>query len=98
MKKSLEKVLIKGKSFFKLNFYRSVVMDSFTIELVSNAWILSLLSWFPTLLIVIRIIVFVLLQTFYPNKYIRKENGRLLFQKYDTLLCTKMLQRESLHW
>ena len=37
MKKSLEKVLIKGKSFFKLNFYRSVVMDSFTIELVSNA-------------------------------------------------------------
>ena len=37
MKKSLENVLIKGKSFFKLNFYRSVVMDSFTIELVSNA-------------------------------------------------------------
>ena len=37
MKKSLEKFLIKGKSFFKLNFYRSVVMDSFTIELVSNA-------------------------------------------------------------
>ena len=28
---------IKGKSFFKLNFCRSVVMDSFTIELVSNA-------------------------------------------------------------
>ena len=37
MKKSLENVLIKGKSFFKLNFYQSVVMDSFTIELVSNA-------------------------------------------------------------
>ena len=37
MKKSLENVLIKGKSFFKLNFYRSVVMDSFTNELVSNA-------------------------------------------------------------
>ena len=58
MKKSLENVLIKGKSFFKLNFYRSVVMDSFTIELVSNAF-----------LIVIRIIVLVLLQIFYPNKY-----------------------------
>ena len=28
---------IKDKSFFKLNFYRSAVMDSFTIELVSNA-------------------------------------------------------------
>ena len=27
----------KGKSFFKLSFYRSVVMDSFTFELVSNA-------------------------------------------------------------
>ena len=37
MKKSLENALIKGKSFFKLSFYRSVVMDSFTIELVSNA-------------------------------------------------------------
>ena len=37
MKKSLENVLIKGKSFFKLNFYRSVVMNSFTFELVSNA-------------------------------------------------------------
>ena len=37
MKKSLENVLIKGKSFFKLNFYQSVVMDSFNIELVSNA-------------------------------------------------------------
>ena len=37
MKKSLENVLIKGKSIFILNFYRSVVMDSFTIELVSNA-------------------------------------------------------------
>ena len=37
MIKSLENVLIKGNSFFKLNLYRSVVMDSFTIELVSNA-------------------------------------------------------------
>ena len=37
MKKSLKNVLIKGKSFFKPNFYRSVVMDSFTVELVSNA-------------------------------------------------------------
>ena len=37
MKNGLENVLIKGKSFFKLNFYRSVDMDSFTIELVSNA-------------------------------------------------------------
>ena len=37
MKKSLENVLIKGKPFLKLNFYRSVVMDSFTIESVSNA-------------------------------------------------------------
>ena len=37
MKNSLENVQIKGKSIFKLNFYRSVVMDSFTIELVSNA-------------------------------------------------------------
>ena len=37
VKNNLENVLIKGKSFFKLNFYRSVVMDFFTIELVSNA-------------------------------------------------------------
>ena len=37
MKKSLENVLIKGNSFFKLKFYRSVVMDSFTIELISYA-------------------------------------------------------------
>ena len=37
MKNSLEKLLIKNKSFLKLNFYQSVVMDSFTIELVSNA-------------------------------------------------------------
>ena len=37
MKKSWENVLIKSKSFLKLDFYRSVVMDSFTIELVSNA-------------------------------------------------------------
>ena len=37
MKKSGEKVQIKGKSFFKLNFYQSDVMDSFTIELVLNA-------------------------------------------------------------
>ena len=37
MKNSLKNVQIKGKSIFKLNFYRSVVMDSFTIELVSNA-------------------------------------------------------------
>ena len=29
--------MFRLKSFFKLNFYRSVVMDSFPIELVSNA-------------------------------------------------------------
>ena len=37
MKMSNENVQIKGKSFFKLNFYRSVVMNSFNIQLVSNA-------------------------------------------------------------
>ena len=37
MKKSSENVHIKGKSFFKLSFYRSVVINYFTIELVSNA-------------------------------------------------------------
>ena len=36
IKKSLENVLIKGISFLKLNFYRTVVMESFTIELFSN--------------------------------------------------------------
>ena len=35
--KELRNVQIKGKSFPKLNFYRSVVMDSFIFELVSNA-------------------------------------------------------------
>ena len=37
MRKSWKKVQIKDKSFFKLNFYRSVVMESFTIELIFNA-------------------------------------------------------------
>ena len=60
-------------------------------------WILLLLICFLTLLsIVIRIIVLNLLQIFYPNKYIWKENGSLLFQKYHTLLCTEILLRESL--
>ena len=36
MKKSCEKVQIKDKSFFKLKFYRSFVMDSVTIGLDSN--------------------------------------------------------------
>ena len=31
MKKSLENVQIEGKPVFKLKFYGSVVMDSFTI-------------------------------------------------------------------
>ena len=57
-KKQLKNVQIRVKSFFKLNFYQSVVMDSF-IELVSNA------SFF-----VIQITASVLLQTFFPNKYI----------------------------
>ena len=37
MRKSWENVQIRGKSFFNLTFYHSVVMDSFTVELVSNA-------------------------------------------------------------
>ena len=37
MKKSGENVQFEGKLFFKLNFYRSVVMDSFSNGLVSNA-------------------------------------------------------------
>ena len=37
MKKSWEIVQNKGKPFLKLKFYQSVVMDSFTIEVVSNA-------------------------------------------------------------
>ena len=36
--KSRKKVQIKGKSFYKLEFYRSVVIDLFTTELVSNAF------------------------------------------------------------
>ena len=43
MKMSNENVQIKGKSFFKLNFYRSVVMNSFKIQLVSNASF----NWYP---------------------------------------------------
>ena len=35
--KRKKNVQIKGKSFYKLEFYRSNVMDSFTTELVSNA-------------------------------------------------------------
>ena len=38
MRKSCKNFQFRGKSFFKLNFYRSVVMDSFIIELVSNAY------------------------------------------------------------
>ena len=37
VRKSWEIVQFRGKSFFKLSFHRSVVMDSLTIELVSNA-------------------------------------------------------------
>ena len=47
------------------------------------------------LLIVIRIIVSVLLQSFYRKKFILKENERLLFQKYGILHCTKKLLMES---
>ena len=35
--KELKKFQIKGKSLFKLKFFRSVVMNCFTIESVSNA-------------------------------------------------------------
>ena len=48
------------------------------------------------LLIVIRIRVLLLLQIFYRNKHILKENERLLFQKYGTLHCTKTLLRKNL--
>ena len=37
MRKSRENVQIRGGSFVELNFYRSVVMDSSTLELVPNA-------------------------------------------------------------
>ena len=37
VRKSRENVQTRSKSFFNLNFYRSVVMDSYLIELVSNA-------------------------------------------------------------
>ena len=48
------------------------------------------------LLIVVRLKVLILLQIFYLNKYILKENGRLLFHTYRTPHCTKMLLRVSL--
>ena len=48
------------------------------------------------LLIVIQIIVLVLSQFVYRNKYALKKNGRLLFLKYRTIHCTKTLLRENL--
>ena len=76
-RKNCEKILreravkmfkLEVSHFFKLKFYRSVVMDSFFIELVSNASFdcypnFSLSSF----------------QIFYQNKYILKKNERLLF-------------------
>ena len=48
------------------------------------------------LLIVIRITVLVTLQVFYRHKYILKENGRVLFEKFRVLRCTKTFLRVSL--
>ena len=54
-------------------------MKSFTVEWVSNM--------LP--LIVTQIIHYILLQTFFRNKLISKENGRLQLQNYLILPCTE---------
>ena len=84
-RKCAEKMFRLKVIILKLNFYQSNVMDDL------------LLSYFLTLLIInTRLIALVLLQFFYPSKYIQKEIGRLLFQKYPTLIFHKMLVRENL--
>ena len=61
-------------------------MDYFTIEFCSNASfncypINSLCSF----------------TNFLPEQILLKEEWEVLFQKYHTLRCTKILHRESLH-
>ena len=88
MKKSLKNVQIEGKPFLKLEFYGSVVFYIFLLlGLVSNAsfncYPNNSLSTFTS---------------FYRQKYILKENERLLFQKDGILHCTKkLLMERSFH-